>query len=523
MGEKLSTGLMPSPVGPTDLGPRVVDAKGEAVAEAAADEVGMRGRLDGEGVVDMADDLVTVRGKGEDGRRLVEEVLVSRRRGSMLSFVETEFRMMKAISRFRVRFHIGDENFSLLLELSAFLEIFPPLAVSGPFLPSLLSPLVTIPTAIREQPRPPINPAATMADATTSSPPPAEVSKNKKHRKDKPWDDETIDHWAVPKFTADEIKGPFLEESSFATLFPKYRERYLKEVWGHVTSALDKHGISCTLDLVEGSMTVKTTRKTYDPYVILKARDMIRLLSRSVPFPQAVKILEDGIECDVIKIGNLLRNKERFVKRRQRIIGPNGSTLKAIELLTNCYVLVQGNTVSAMGQFKNLKEVRRIVIDCLKNIHPIYHIKELMIKRELAKDPKLAEENWERFLPKFRKQNQKKPKAYTTEGEGSQAPTKKEKVKPKTYTPFPPPQQPSKIDLQLESGEYFLKPRQKKQAEEAKKLQKQAEHRETREAERAKAFVPPTEGEEAKKREKKEKRKREEEGEKKEKKSRKAK
>ena len=90
-----------------------------------------------------------------------------------------------------------------------------------------------------------------------------------------------------------------------------------------------------------------------------------------------------------------------------------------------------------------------------------------MIKRELAKDPKLANENWERFLPKFRRRHEAKRKAVLTEapaisgsnnialdgsgeiyaaasGEGEKK-DKKDKKDKKAYTPFPPAQLPSKV------------------------------------------------------------------------------
>lgn len=131
-----------------------------------------------------------------------------------------------------------------------------------------------------------------------------------------------------------------------------------------------------------------------------------------------------------------------------------------------------------MGNWKSVAQVREIVEDCMKNVHPIYHIKTLMIRRELSKDEDLKEENWERFLPTFKKKNVKRKE-------------KKQKKAKKKYTPFPPPQQPSKVDLQLESGEYFLSDVQKqKRASDEKKKQKliqvQQKHQE-----KQKAFIAP--------------------------------
>jgi len=115
-----------------------------------------------------------------------------------------------------------------------------------------------------------------------------------------------------------------------------------------------------------------------------------------------------------------------------------------------------------------------------------------MIKRELSKDETLKGENWERFLPKFRKQSQPKPKkaAAAASTEGTVA---KEKPKKKDYTPFPPTQTPRKIDLAIESGEHFLKPGEKAAREFKKKQEKQAEVVEKKKAERARQYVAPKE------------------------------
>jgi ribosomal RNA assembly protein len=134
----------------------------------------------------------------------------------------------------------------------------------------------------------------------------------------------------------------------------------------------------------------------------------------------------------------------------------------------------------------------------MKNIHPVYHIKTLMIKRELAKveleipsflissstvsqDPALVNEDWSRFLPTFKKKNlSKRQKPHIV----------REK---RSYTPFPPAPVPSKIDLQLDSGEYFLHQNEIKERKVAEKKIISKEKSKEKKLERERLYEAPSE------------------------------
>ncbi|CBZ28981.1 conserved hypothetical protein [Leishmania mexicana MHOM/GT/2001/U1103] len=273
----------------------------------------------------------------------------------------------------------------------------------------------------------------------------------------------------VPELTQEDVPGGAccVDETTFATLFPSYLETYIKSIWPAVEELLGQHQLVGKLDLLEGSMTVATTRRTWDPYAIIDARDFIKLLARNVPLAQAQKIFQADITCDIINISVKGGSVRRFVKRRDRLIGPKAQTLKALEILTGCYVLVQGKTVAVMGPVKGTQMVRSIVEDCMNNIHPIYGLKQLLIKRELAKREDMKHEDWSRFIPVYKKTqpNKEKQKAVRKmKKERMKESKRKQAGKEKTIFPPAPPRRLE--DIAMESGQAFLAPRQRRHKDE---------------------------------------------------------
>lgn len=288
----------------------------------------------------------------------------------------------------------------------------------------------------------------------------------------------------VPELRQEDVPGGAccVAETTFATLFPSYLEEYIKSVWPGVEEVLSQHQLVGKLDLVNGSITVATTRKTWDPYAIVDARDFIKLLARNVPLAQAQKIFNTEIVCDLIKIGSKGDNTRRFVKRRDRLIGPKAQTLKAMEILTGCYVLVQGKTVAVMGPAKGVQMVRKLVEDCMNNIHPIYGLKRLLIQRELAKREDMKNEDWSRYLPVYKKSLPNKEKRKALQKVKKVRAKKMKERDEKQRTVFPPAPPKRLEDIAIESGQAFLQPNKKRKrddyelspdnAEKPKKLKK---------------------------------------------------
>ncbi|KAI4291346.1 ribosomal RNA assembly protein [Pancytospora philotis] len=236
------------------------------------------------------------------------------------------------------------------------------------------------------------------------------------------------------KFDASAFKHAFTERSECKIVFSRIRIEYLRSVEAFIKKACELKKLEYCVDYDETTMSVATTRHTRDPYILIKANDFIALLSKGVPLEDAAQAMEDDVFSEIVPVSMLCASEKTFERRRNRINNPK--ILKAIELLTKCKVYIAGKVACIIGSYKGLNEAKHIVIAGFENVHPVFEIKKLIIKRQLEKDN--VEGDWERFMPTFKKTHSK------SRGKQREVGSMPEEIRPR------------KEDVERETGEYYM-------------------------------------------------------------------
>ncbi|KAM5587685.1 hypothetical protein ABKV19_006227 [Rosa sericea] len=140
-------------------------------------------------------------------------------------------------------------------------------------------------------------------------------------------------------------------------------------------------------------MKVSRATRDQDPNIILRAMDVLELLSRSVPADWAIRVLDCSFQYEIIKIGNQeggLCNmygitKKQFLARRKLLAG---YVLQVLFELTGCGIFVRGNTIAVIGgSLQGINIVRRIVEDCIAHdVPPLPRVRLMKKKTQKEKD-----------------------------------------------------------------------------------------------------------------------------------------
>lgn len=71
--------------------------------------------------------------------------------------------------------------------------------------------------------------------------------------------------WDIATFSREDNPKGLVVESSFAVLFPKYREKYIRESWPLVQNKFNEHFLGADLDLLEGfSLLLRVISRHHD-------------------------------------------------------------------------------------------------------------------------------------------------------------------------------------------------------------------------------------------------------------------
>lgn len=129
---------------------------------------------------------------------------------------------------------------------------------------------------------------------------------------------------------------------------------------GSVKANIERRArVRLSIDSDSGEVEIAETKKT-NPLKVLQVEEVVRAIARGFSPENAFNLFAEQVFLAVIDIRDYAGHREARQRQiRARVIGEKGKTRRMIEELTGCWMAIQGNTVSIIGEMDALESAKR--------------------------------------------------------------------------------------------------------------------------------------------------------------------
>lgn len=110
----------------------------------------------------------------------------------------------------------------------------------------------------------------------------------------------------------------------------------------------EKTGVDVTIDTENSKITID--RSEANPVLGWKVKSVIKAIGRGFTPEKALKLLEEGVTFDLVRITNYANTKDSIHRLKGRVIGEDGKSRKLLEKISKTDISVYGKTISVIGK-----------------------------------------------------------------------------------------------------------------------------------------------------------------------------
>jgi ribosomal RNA assembly protein len=116
------------------------------------------------------------------------------------------------------------------------------------------------------------------------------------------------------------------------------------------------------IDSDEGTVEISPREDMEDPLGVWKTNYIVKAIGRGFSPENAVKLNEDDVYLEVIKLTDYVgKSKKAVARQKGRIIGKDGKTRQMIIEMAEVAFVVFGKTVSIIGSLENVRIAKEAV------------------------------------------------------------------------------------------------------------------------------------------------------------------